>query len=304
MGVFDQATRFATDTNPQAVVDRLLRGKGVFWQFREWADTRMLRWPGNADRTADQVAALYYPAAADSPWLMVLEFQAQVDPDKMDVTLEEVAMVRNHVNHGEERKGKYRVMAALVYLCGRCPEDMLDFTLPDGTGTRHAPLIWNIEDDDAAQILEAVAAEVLSWAMLFWVPLMAGGTNDKVIARWKEVVLATVADPVMRGNLAGIAVVFAELAGNVPAWKRGVEGLGMTESQVVNEWINQGEVKGELKTQRKNLLRLLNIRYAGLVSNEVTQLIQHQDSLELLGDWFDAAAGASSFEQFLAVLKR
>jgi hypothetical protein len=304
MGVFDQAARFAAHADPEAVPRRLVQGKGVSWQFREWLDTRTLPLPGGTERTADRVAALHDPAAADKPWLLVLEFQAQVDPDKIDVTLEEVAILRSRVRHGEDRKAKYRVTAGLVYLRDRCPEDVLDFTLPDGTGTRHAPLLWIVAEDDATTTLEAVAAGSLSWSMLFWVPLMAGGGDEGIIARWYEVVRATVADDRMRGSLAGIALVFAELVGRVPAWKRVLEGFKMTESQVVNEWISQSNTQTALKTRRQDLLELLEIRFPGLVPNEVVQLIQEQDSPDLLQEWFRAAARAFTFDQFLAVLKR
>jgi hypothetical protein len=74
----------------------------------------------------------------------------------------------------------------------------------------------------------------------------------------------------------------------------------MTESQAVNEWINMGV----LKNQRQNLLELLEGRFPGAVPKEVAQLIQHQESLELLHDWFQAAVRANTFEQFLDVLKR
>jgi hypothetical protein len=78
----------------------------------------------------------------------------------------------------------------------------------------------------------------------------------------------------------------------------------MTESQVVNEWISQGKAEGKLETQRENLQEVLKDRFPGLVPNEVVQLIQHQESLDLLHDWFRAAVRASSFEEFLAVVKR
>jgi hypothetical protein len=72
--------------------------------------------------------------------------------------------------------------------------------------------------------------------MLFWVPLMEGSKEETVIKRWKEVVLQVVAEPRTRGNLAGIALVFTDLAGWRAEWKRELESIQMTESQVVNEW--------------------------------------------------------------------
>ena len=75
----------------------------------------------------------------------------------------------------------------------------------------------------------------------------------------------------------------------------------MTESQVANEWISQGEAKGKREAQRQNLLDLLEGRFPGVVPTEVVKLIQQQESLELLRDWFKAAVGVSTFEQFVTV---
>jgi hypothetical protein len=116
MGVYDQGARFAARADREAVLRRLLAGKGLALTFRDWLDTRSFPLPGGPDRTADLVAALDGPAAADKPWLLVLEFQARVDPDKLDVTLEEVAILRSRARHGEDRKGKYKVLRAVPKL--------------------------------------------------------------------------------------------------------------------------------------------------------------------------------------------
>src|SRR5262249_19107167 len=155
-GVYDQAARFAAKADPVVVPARLLVGSGLALVFREWLDTRTLPLPGGTDRTADLIAALDDPASPESPWLLVLEFPAQYDPDKLDVTLEEVAVFRSRARHGTDAGGKYKVAAGLVYLRDRCPDDNLDMRFPDGTGLRHAPRIWNVADDNATTALEAV----------------------------------------------------------------------------------------------------------------------------------------------------
>ena len=43
----------------------------------------------------------------------------------------------------------------------------------------------------------------------------------------------------------------------------------MTESQVVNEWIGKGVLKGQLTEGRQLLLRLLNKRFPSAVPPEV-----------------------------------
>jgi len=155
MGAFDQAARFATQADPDATMRRVLAPTGVALLFREWLDTRTIPLPGGPNRTADLVAALDDPAG--QPALVVFEFQSRHDPDKLDVTLEEAGILRGHARHGDDRKGKYKVLTALVYLQGHCPDDLLDMTLPGGFGTRHAPLVWNVGEDNAIAALEAVA---------------------------------------------------------------------------------------------------------------------------------------------------
>ena len=302
MGAFDQAARFAAQADPDATVRRALASTGVALLFREWLDTRTIPLPGGPNRTADLVAALDDPAG--QPALVVFEFQSRHDPDKLDVTLEEAGILRGHARHGDDRKGKYKVLTALVYLQGHCPDDLLDMTLPGGFGTRHAPLVWNVGEDNAIAALEAVAGGQVSWGMLFWVPLMIAGQDATVIARWKEVVAGVVPDRQRRGNLAGIALVFAELAGRRVEWGRGLEGFVMTESEVVNEWISQGKAKGKLAERRQNLLKLLAKRFPSAVPDDVVRLVNEQESLDILGHWFDAAAEAYTFQQFLDVLRR
>ena len=234
------------------------------------------------------------------PWLLILEFQSSHDSEKLDVLLEEAAILRCRVRHGESRKEKCKVVTAFVYLKGVCPDRVLDMTVPGGFGIRHAPLIWNVREDQASTSIEEVASGRISWGMLFWTTLMHDGEDSAVIARWKEVVVQVVPDHAMRGNLASIALVFAELVGRRDAWKQGLEGLEMTESEVVNEWISMGE----LKNQRRNLLELLNGRFPGVVPNDVVQLIQTQDNVTLLHEWFQNAIKADRFEQFMSEIKK
>jgi len=155
MGVLDQAARYAAQADAEAVIRRVLRGANVALRFRGWVDTRLTPRPGQRDRTADRVAELVEENAAGPPWLLVFEFQARHDPEKLDVTLAEAGQLRLEARHGDDRRGKYNILVALVYLRGECPESVLDMTLPDGRGTRHAPLIWNVGADTAGETLDA-----------------------------------------------------------------------------------------------------------------------------------------------------
>jgi hypothetical protein len=303
MGVFDQTVRYVTQAEPQAVLSRLLRGTGAVLRLRGWVDTRTTPPPGERDLTADLVAALDNEPQPDQPWLLVFEFQAQHDPDKLDVTLAEVARLRIERRHGDDRRGKYNVCPALVYLRGRCLPDVLDMTLPDGHGTRHAPLVWNIEADSAQAALASVAAGQATWGLLFWIPLMQGGGEVATIARWRELASA-VPDPRARGDLVRLALVFTELAGCRSTWVKGLEGWDMTESTFLNQWTEEARREARLLTRREDVLEAVQTRFPGDIPAEIVDLIRRQDSEELLREWHRAAITAPSAEEFLAIVRR
>jgi hypothetical protein len=302
MGVFDQAARFATKAAPEPVLRRLLARTKTPLRFMEWADTRTLPKLGASDRTADLVAILEDTAQLEALSLMVVEFQTRHDPDKLDVTLEEVARLRLHARHGPDRRGKYRVLTGLIYLQGTCPESSLDMTLPEGFGTRHAALVWNVEEDSADAALSAVEADPASWGVLFWIALMAGGDDPAMMARWKTLVLA-VSDGRRRGDLGKIALVFAGLVGRAVAWKQALEGFDMTESEVVNEWIEEAVNKKGLEDARRFLMKLLRQRFAGPVPPEVIETINAQPSQSMLEHWFDQAGQVATMADFIQVLR-
>ncbi len=83
--------------------------------------------------------------------------------------------------------------------------------------------------------------------------------------------------------MAGIALVFAELAGCYLAWERELAGWEMTESQVVNRWISQGEAKGKLEVTQTFLIRALR-RFGEPIPEEILATINTQTSLPLLED--------------------
>jgi hypothetical protein len=133
--------------------------------------------------------------------------------------------------------------------------------------------------------------------MLFRVPLMTGGGEPAAIARWRGLVEAL--SPQQRSDLGQIALVFAELAGCYLAWEKGLEDLEMTESQVVNRWIE----RAQLQSAREYLPRALENRFPGQVPAEVTETINQQPSEAMLKRWFGQAMTAVTLADFIAVLR-
>jgi hypothetical protein len=222
MGVYDQAARWAANTDASPVVARLQRQHRARLRFVELGESRTTPRPGGLDRTADRTLVLAEEAAPAQPWLLVGEFQVEHDEDKLDTTLVEVAQFRARARHGPDRKGKYKVLAGLVYLVGACPENVLDMTLTSGAGTRHAALVWNVADDPASAALDELEAGQTTWGILFWVPLMKGAGDRELVRRWLR--LARLAPASEQGGLRTVALFFAELAGCRPIWEEEVDG--------------------------------------------------------------------------------
>ncbi len=229
----------------------------------------------------------------------MLEFQADHDPDKLDVMLAEVARLRIELRHGDDRRGKYRVIPGLVYLRGRCPDEVLEMTIGPNCGVRLAPIVWNVAADSLEATLEGIRTGKLSWGMLFWAPLMAGADEPGLIQNWRELA-AGVSDNRARADLVRIALVFAELSGRYLLWEKALEDWKMTESPVVNRWMDSAR----LEEGKENLLRVLRRRFPGNLSADVESCIHCQPNLNLLHEWLDAASEDSSLDEFVAILKR
>jgi len=103
-----------------------------------WLDTRTLPFPGEPDRICDTVAGLARGPTAAPEWALVIEFQAEPDPDILDRLLEYLARLRRELQPGAERRSRYAVLGALVNLTGPVQPDTLEMTLPQvfGVGLR------------------------------------------------------------------------------------------------------------------------------------------------------------------------
>jgi hypothetical protein len=302
MGIYDQAARWAANTAPSVVAARLQRQQQTRLRFLELGESRTTPSPGGLDRTADRVFVLMDEDAPQQPWLLVAEFQARHDESKLDTTLVEVAQLRARARHGPDGKGKYKVLAGLVYLVGACPERVLDMTLTSGAGTRHAALVWDVAADAASTALDELEAGATTWGILFWVPLMHGAGERDLVRRWLS--LTRLVPDGEQGVLRAVALCFAELAGRRPVWQEELEDWAVTESPLVNSWIQQAVDRKGLEQGREWLLDCLQQRFPAELTADVIETINQQPSASLLRSWHKAAVAANSYAEFLAVLRQ
>ncbi len=293
-GIYDLASRAAAKAEPHAVAWRLGRLAGLTWAFRDWQPTQTTPPPEGRQQTADRAAR--FDDDAGREWLAVLEFQSRHATEKVDDLMAEAARLR--------RECKGLVQPTLVYLVGECPpnEAVVDMTTPTRFGLRHAPLIWHIARDDAGTTLDALEAGEVTWGVLFWLPLMSGADDDRMVARWRARVDA-LPDERTRRDIVGIALVFAALANRGQVWRRTMAGYTKTESPVVNEWLEETVVETTLATLQRSVKIVLQTRFKA-IPDDILETIGSQPSPELLEDWMQQAVSVDSINEFRAYLRR
>ncbi len=203
----------------------------------------------------------------------------------------------------------YKLAAVLLNLTGPEQPDTLDMRLPgmEDYGVWQRVVLRTLRSMDAMATLAAIAAGQLDRCVLPWIPLMHGAADPGIIKEWRRVAEAE-PDTRLRTQWAGLALVFADLAGRAAEWKKGLEGWNMGESQVVNEWRAEGRTEGRatglLEARLADLLHVLEVRFSTAVPSEVKTVIEGSTDPDELSRWLDLALTAKSLEEFRAALRR
>jgi hypothetical protein len=304
VNVYDQAARYLIKLEPPDFFAWLARLPQFSLIFREWLDTRTLPFPGVPDRTCDTVAALEEPGQGTEPIAYVVEAQSEPHPDMLERMLEYLSRFRRELRHDPGRSRKYRVGGAVLNLTGPEQQFALDEALPRELGAelRFQVCQRTLRDEDAAATLAAILAGLVARCILPLIPLMRGGAEIGNIEEWKRCAAAEPEGP-RRSDYAGLALVFAELAGVGGVWRAALEGWNVLQSQQVLEWQEMAAVKSRLATKREDVLRLLQLRFPVNLPQDLQADIQATTDLDKLGRWFDAAATAPSLEAFRAAIQ-
>jgi hypothetical protein len=194
--------------------------------------------------------------------------------------------LRRELRFGRGAAGKYEVASILVNLTGRAQPNELSMTQRDlgGAGPSIRAVVKTLREEDAVTTLKKIKSGALSRCNLAWVPLMRNGGEVDTINEWKALA-ASEPDPHLRGDLGGIARVFAELAKRRNVWEKHLEGWNMEQSQVVLEWQNEGA--------KATLLRVMRRRFGEPLPKEIEAAVKSQNNSDELGRWVDAASTAN-----------
>jgi hypothetical protein len=299
MNVYDQGSRLGIKLDLPGFLAWQVRGLDPDLHYTRWLETQSIPFPGEADRRCDTVAELEHASGLQPPWALVIEAQTQPDPDIFERLLEYLARVRRQLRHGPYGKDKYLVAAALINLTGVTTGSGLTMVLPGQSGVKLdlQVSVRQFEQIDAAATLAEIERGETARCLLPWIPLMQGGGQEAIIETWKRLAEQE-PDSRRRAEYGGLALVFAELRPYAAAWKKGLEGWNVQESQIVKEWREEGRKEGLMEGERRALLRVLRIRFVDPLPTEIVQGVQAQTDINTLSNWQQLAVTAASLDQF------
>lgn len=297
MNVYDQAARFAAKLDPGGFLRWLLAGFDPDLTFTRWLETQTIPFPGEPDRRCDTVAELVPASGLAPPWAAVIEFQTRPDSDMPYRLPEYLGRLGRELRHGPHGRDRYLLAAAVVNLTGTGVVVSVEMVLPGEAGPelRFRPRARNLLEVSAAETLAGIASGAIARCLLPWVPLMDGGDTTESLAEWKRLA-APETNRRLRAEYGGLALQFAELAGCRLEWAKLLEDWNMEESQVVAEWMAQGE----RKALRSKLVEALEVRFPGPFPAELLSTLQAENDIDRLSRWFRVALTSASLEQFQA----
>jgi hypothetical protein len=300
---FDKACRYLAKRQPAGLFAWLLPGHEQLLAFDDWVDTRRLPFPGEPDRTCDTVARFRDRTEPGRFWLLVLEFQSHPERWMLLRLLRYQGALLWEFRPPGRRGQLPSVGGVLVNLTGRSRRRRFDMVLATNPDVSHrfGVEVRNLAGDSAAQTLQAIATGRLQRCVLPWIPLMHGGAESGMIREWLRVV-AEEPDESLRREYAGLAVVFAGLAGCRPLWERAVEDSGMHDKWKRSEVMEEMRVEGEIRARRADLLELLQIRFDAVPEDIAAAVAEMTDRVRL-ARWFRHAAKAKSLESFRAAVR-
>jgi hypothetical protein len=317
---FDQACRYHAKLDPIRFIAWLLEIAATQFAFRRWLDTRLLRFPGEPDRTCDTVAFLEDLPRGHVPWAMLIEFQIEPDTLMFGRILGYFGPLWLEIKPSDERGDRFQMGAIVVNLTGRGQASRSMDWPEAGLHTGLTIVERNLSERHADAELASIAAGTAPPIVLALIPLMQGGGEPVNIAMWLELA-GREPDARRRGDYGGLALVFAEAAGCWEAWKEALKEWNVIQSKQVNEWQEQarnmglkqgvdlglkqgvdlgrkeGIDAGRTQMAAEMLVRVLKTKF-GEIPDAVEKSIQSIGNADRLSDLLLHAAQSTTIEEW------
>jgi hypothetical protein len=285
---FDKASRFAAKIDPATFLVWATGLPAEQLVFHEWLDTRAAALPGSADRTSDTIARVTNPAAVEAPWAIAVEFQIEPDPLMFGRLMVYLGHLWQVMKPDEERGSRYNIAAIVVNLTGNGAASR-DMRWADAKLAMQLEVVErNLARENADDLLTGIESGRWSRGVLPWLPLMTGGDDPGIIARWKKIADAE-PDFRQKAAYATLAMTFASAVDREAVWKKSLEDWNVIESSVVNEWkADQAAIM---------VIAVLEAKF-GTVPPELDARIRAPRHLSILQTWVTQAATAATLDDF------
>jgi hypothetical protein len=314
----EQTASFGLKMAPAEALGWVLPRLDADLTFRRWLDTEGIAFPGEPGRRCDTVAELVSESGKGPPWALVLELEARPRSRTLDRLLEYEVRVFRKLRHGPRRRDRYLVAGVVIVLTGRQPSLAVDMALP-GTDLlfKWQALPFNVSQQPFQATMERIGRRELGRSVLIWGPLMAGANDPKAVEEWVRLAKEE-PDLERQEDYVGLARVFAERAGVMPAWKKALEGWQVWQSEFIRQWKKEGREEGrkeglkeglkegrdeglkegQLAARKNDLLEVLKVRFPEQPIDDIEEMVQKAESPEVLGHWFKAALKVESLDAF------
>lgn len=300
MNDLDQAARYAARRLDVPGFLRWLLGEKTWahWRWTRWLDTQSVPFPGEPDRRADLVAEFERPAGDAPPMAVVVEFMSEARGLTPERLAEYALRLRREQPYQTDPLVRYDVIGVLVNLTGQAGLARWKMAPRDcgGLGLWTKARVRNLSRVSARTTLASVASGSTSRCLLAWVPLMRGAGKADVVTEWRRLAEQE-PNARLRGDYAGLALLFAELAERRGVWEKGLEGWNVQRSKIALEW----ETRGQVKALRADMLRVLRFRF-GEPPTDVVATLEAQEDPVKLDAWFDGALAAGTLDEVRRLL--
>lgn len=268
---FDQASRFVAHLDAEGFLGWLITDFARHLRFARWLPTPTNPPPGQPERIPDTIAVLVELARAVLPWLYLVEWQTEPDPDMFGRLLVELGQLWLKHRPDDLPGSRYQLAASVINLTGTrasLPASW-EFVLPTPDGTACVLRVREryLSEESASATLARVKRGELGRWILPLVVVMQGAGEDGNIQEWLDLARQE-PDVRRRAELGTLAETLAELKEWYPTWVSVLKEWNVRESTSVLKWQREAVV-AELQ---KSLRALLTKRF-GTVPTEVAARI-------------------------------
>jgi hypothetical protein len=298
---FDAACRRLAKLSPVGVLTWLLSAFADYLRFARWLDTRSAALPGVPQGVRATLAELS-ELRSGRAWALLLEFQAQPDPDMFGRLLVYLGTTWLEIHPDPLPGSRYGLAAAVINLTGtrQSMPASWDMTLPGPDGVRCLLQVREryLQEEAALPLLQAIQAGEQARIVLPWIVVMQSDDLEEGIRLWLELWNGE-PDERTRSETRALTRVFVELSAQPERWRQALEGLEVHRKSVFLEGIRQqSRDEGRQEGQVRTIVQFLRVKFGAGLPEDMVQTIEQTRDAARLDQWVRVAAAAATLDDF------